>query len=126
MPEFSLQYPISIRALLHHETAHPRWGGLLDKIGKRSLVQLRMDPDLTTTVGLGTFDRVLDGADAERLLFDETIWLPQEPDGPASGFPTCPDCGGTGNLTESTGTFDDTRVMRKEGERDVAVHVRVG
>ena len=39
---------------------------------------------------------------------------------------TCPDCGGTWNLRDSAGTFNDTRVMRKQGERDVAVRVRVG
>ena len=95
-------------------------------MGKRNLVQVRMDPDLATTVGLGVFDRVLGTADGERLFFDETLWLPQQPDGPGSGFPTCPDCGGTGNLNDSVGTFNDTRGMRKEGERDVAVHVRLG
>jgi len=113
-------------ALLHHDTSHPRWGTLLKRMGNRNLVQVRMDPDLATSIGLGTFDRVLGNADRERVLFDETLWLPQRPDGPASGFPTCPDCGGAGNLRDSAGTFDDTRVMRKQGERDVAVHVRVG
>jgi hypothetical protein len=113
-------------ALLHHGTSHPRWGGLLQRMGTRNLVQLRMDPDLATTIGVGIFDRVLTGAAGERALFDEPLWLPQQPDSPASGFPTCPDCGGTGNLKDSARTFHDTRVMRKQGERDVAVHVRVG
>jgi proteasome lid subunit RPN8/RPN11 len=112
-------------ALLHHGTSHPRWGGLLNRIGNRNLVQVRMDPDLATTIGLGLFDRVLGGVNGERVLFDETLWLPQQPDGSATGYPTCPDCGGTGNLKESAGTFHDTRAMRKKGERDVAVHVRL-
>jgi proteasome lid subunit RPN8/RPN11 len=100
-------------ALLHHGRSHPRWGGLLKRMGNRNLVQVRMDPDLATSIGLGVFDRVLGDGGGERVLFDETLWLPQQPDGPASGFPTCPDCGGTGNLKDSVGTFNDTRVMRK-------------
>ena len=72
-----------------------------------------MDPDFAATVGVGTFDRVLGGADQDRLCFDETIWLPQKPDNPDNGFPTCPDCGGTGDLRDSVGTFDDTKVLRK-------------
>jgi len=80
-------------ALLHHGTAHPRWGRLLGRIGDRNLVQLRLDPDLAMPV----FDRVLAG-DRERVLFDEAVWLPQRPEGPALGRPACPDCGGTGNL----------------------------
>ena len=99
-------------ALLHHGTPHPRWGDLLRTIGNRNLVQIRMDPDLATTIGLGTFDRVLGGGDDARLLFDETVWLPQQPDGPATEFPTCLDCGGTGNLMDSTASFANTRVMR--------------
>jgi hypothetical protein len=82
-------------------------------MGTRNLVQLRMDPDLGTTLGVGIFDRVLTGAAGERALFDEPLWLPQQPDSPASGFPTCPDCGGTGNLKDSVGTFHNTRVMRE-------------
>lgn len=95
-------------ALLHHGTPHPRWGKLLERIGPRNLIQVRMDPDLA----LATFERVFAGADHERLLFDEVVWLPQKPDCPANNFPTCPDCGGSGDLREARGTFDDTRVMR--------------
>lgn len=96
-------------ALLHHGTNHPRWGGLLKRIGNRNLIQIRMDPDLLLPV----FDRVLGGGDRERILFDDVVWLPQLPDCPANGFPTCPDCGGTGNLLDARGTFQDTLEMRK-------------
>jgi proteasome lid subunit RPN8/RPN11 len=99
-------------AILHHGTHHARWGSLLRRIGKRNLIQIRMDPDLADTVGISVFDRTLGGCDTERLLFDEAVWLPQEPDGPATGFPTCLDCGGTGNLRDVIGTFSDTRIMR--------------
>jgi proteasome lid subunit RPN8/RPN11 len=94
-------------AILHHGTAHPRWGGLLERIGRRNLVQVRMDPDLSLSV----FGRVFSGADPERVLFDEAVWLPQEADGPATGLPACPECGGTGDLRNAWGTFSDTRDM---------------
>jgi proteasome lid subunit RPN8/RPN11 len=100
-------------ALLHHGTNHPRWGGLLARMGKRNLVQMRLDPDFSESLGIKVFDRVFDGADHERLLFDETVWLPQEADSPASGYPNCPDCGGTGDLRKAAGTFNDTRPMRQ-------------
>ena len=80
-------------ALLHHGTSHPRWGRLLERIGNRNLVQLRLDPDLALPV----FDRVLAG-DRERVFCDEAVWLPQQPEGPAVNRAACPDCGGTGAL----------------------------
>jgi ThiF family protein len=95
-------------ALLHHGTSHPRWGGLLTKIGKRNLVQIRMDPDLA----LSTFERVLEGADQSSILFDETVWRPQNQEGIDTGYSPCPDCGGTGDLRDAIGTFEDTRIMR--------------
>jgi hypothetical protein len=98
-------------AILHHGTSHPRWGGLLARIGNRNLVQIRMDPDVATTLGLTVFERVFGGCDSQRILFDEAVWLPQKPDCPENGYPTCPDCGGTGDLRKAIGTFADTREM---------------
>jgi ThiF family len=95
-------------ALLHHSTQHPRWGDMLRRIGNRNLIQLRMHPD----VDLPVFARVFRGADDERILCDEAVWLPQLPDNPKNGFPTCPDCGGSGDLRRAVGTFRDTRDMR--------------
>jgi len=89
-------------ALLHHGTRHPRWGPLLGRIGNRNLVQIRLDPDLAATMGLGVFDRVFERCDQERVLFDETVWLPQAEEGPRTGYPPCPDCGGTGDLRQAT------------------------
>jgi len=114
-------------ALLHHGTDHPRWGGLLARIGRRNLIQIRMDPDLATTLGLRVFERVFqpDGAGEnaawrrERILFDEAVWLPQRPDSPQTGFPPCPDCGGTGDLRDAIGTFEDTRQMRYRYPKEV-------
>ena len=92
-------------ALLHHGTTHPRWGRLLERIGNRNLVQLRLDPDLALPV----FERVLAG---DRIFFDEAVWLPQQPEGPAVGRAACPDCGGTGDLRLAIGSIADTRVSR--------------
>lgn len=94
-------------ALLHHGTDHPRWGNLLERIGNRNLVQLRLDPDLALPV----FDKTL-GKNKRRVLFDEAVWLPQAPERLRPGHRACPDCGGTGKLSQARGTFRDTRVMR--------------
>ncbi len=97
-------------ALLHHGTDHPRWGRIASRIGDRSLVQLRMHPDLDLPV----FDRVFGMADRTRIFCDDTVWLPQRPDHPDHGYPACPDCGGTGDLRTAVGTIADTRVMTSE------------
>ncbi len=94
-------------ALLHHGTDHDRWGGTLERIGKRNLLLIRMDPDLQ----LKPIDRALEGADGERMFFDETVWLPQDPECPATGFDECPECHATGDLRDAVGSFDDTRPM---------------
>ncbi len=94
-------------ALLHHGTAHPRWGRMLERIGNRNLVQLRLDPDLALPV----FERVLCG-DRDRTFSDEAVWLPQEPEGSVTGRTPCPDCGGAGDLRSSIGSFTDTRLTR--------------
>jgi len=97
-------------ALLHHGTEHPRWGQMLTRIGNRNLVQVRLHPD----VDLPVFARVFGNADPVRTFCDETVWLPQLPDNPANGYPTCPDCGGTGHLRHAMGTIPDTREMRRQ------------
>lgn len=97
-------------ALIHHGSGHPRWGGMLARIGKRNLVQLRMDPDFSETLGLAVFDRVFENADKDRLFFDEVVWLPQDQECPETGYECCPDCGGTGDLRAAAGKFNDTRL----------------
>lgn len=94
-------------SILHHGTSHARWGRMLERIGNRNLVQLRLDPDLELPV----FERVLAG-DRERVFCDEAVWLPQQPEGPAVGRPACPDCGGTGDLRSAIGSLPDTRLSR--------------
>lgn len=100
-------------AILHHGTDHPRWGKMLQRIGHRNLIQIRLDPDLGSTLGLSVFDRVFGGGDQSRMFFDEVVWLPQQPDREdLNGRRTCLDCGGMGDLREAIGTFSDTRIMR--------------
>ena len=84
---------------------------MLKRIGNRNLIQVRMDPEFIQTIGIPVFDRVFKKADKKRLFFDETVWLPQEQECPETGYDNCPDCGGTGNLLDSVGVFDDTRIM---------------
>ena len=105
-------------ALLHHGSDHPRWGNLLRVIGNRNLVQFRLDPDISEHLHLGVFDKVFANADRERILFDETVWLPQVEDSPKNGFPTCPEC--HGNLRDSIGRFDDTRNRDRNDKQSLA------
>ena len=106
-------------ALIHHGSEHPRWGNLLERIGSRNLVQMRLDPDIGATLGLSIFDDIFEGDEEEnnRVIFGETVWLPQQPDHPdANGFSVCPECRGTGSLRDATGTLADTRVMPQYGQ----------
>lgn len=105
----SLKFFVAM-AILHHGTDHPRWGRMLQRIGNRNLVQLRMDPDLNLPV----FERVFGAADLTRMFCDDAVWLPQLPDNPVNGYPACPDCGGTGDLRAAVGTIADTRPMRNQ------------
>ena len=101
-----------LMALLHHNTPHPRFGGLLSRIGNRNLIQIRMDPDIGTNLGLKSFDRVVGQAQRDRTLFDDVLWLRQEPEDGKKGRPICPECSATGNLGDAVGTFEDTRQMQ--------------
>lgn len=101
--------------LMHHGTDHPRWGGLLERVGTRNLALTRNHPDLEEFLGLRNFSQALAGATSAQLFFDETIWRPQLPEHPSTGYARpCPDCGGGGDLASCKGTFADTRVMIPE------------
>lgn len=98
-------------AILHHDSDHPRWKGMLERIGSRNLIQMKLWPDFN----LPAFDRVYGQApEQEAIFFDNTVWLAQKPDHPSSnGFPACPDCGGHGDLRLARGTYqDDLYTMR--------------
>ena len=106
-------------ALIHgsHPDAAPyhkgtrRWAELLERIARKTLIQIRIDPDIGTVLGLSIFDKVFNGADQDRIVADETVWLPQQPEGPESGFNPCPDCGGTGNLLSVEGKIGPTAAI---------------
>ena len=83
----------------------------LQAVGCRNLVQIRRDPDIATSLGLRVFERVLNGADMSRLYSGDVVWLPQEPENEATGFPACADCGGLGDLRLARNSFDDMSVM---------------
>lgn len=100
-------------AIFHHGSQHPRWGTMLSRIGKRNLIQIRLDPDFSATVGIGIFDKVFKKADHRRIFFDEVIWLPQDQEGLETGYAPCPDCGGTGDLRDAFGKFEDTKILVK-------------
>jgi proteasome lid subunit RPN8/RPN11 len=104
-------------ALLHHGSHHPRWGGLLARMGKRNLIQVRMDPDIGSSIGLTVFDRV--NGDPDRHFFDDVVWLPQDAEAPPK-YNHCPDCGGSGSLRSVAGIDVDTRSPLKSRPAKVA------
>jgi hypothetical protein len=53
---------------------------------------------------------------APLLPFGTTVWLEQKPDCPENGFDTCPDCGGTGDLSSRIEQMGDTRDIPMEFE----------
>lgn len=99
----------------HAHPATQHWSSLLRRIGHRNLAWVRTHPDLE----MPAFAHVFSGADANCILFDETIWRRQTADGPGTGRATCPDCGGTGDLRRVVGTYSDTRPMRQSASREV-------
>ncbi len=104
-------------ALTYHGTDHPRWGGVIDRLGCRNLIRIRMDPDFDDHFG-NTFEKRLRGANEVGSFFMlDSLFLPQTPDmGQSPTRPRCPDCGGYGDLGLVKGTFHDTRIMRQISE----------
>jgi proteasome lid subunit RPN8/RPN11/uncharacterized UPF0146 family protein len=95
--------------LIDGDPNHPgrnRYATLLERIATRNLVQVRLDP----TADLPAFTKAFAGADQDRIVTDETLWLPQEPENPDTGFEPCGDCGGTGDLISVVGTIPDSHL----------------
>lgn len=100
--------------LLHHispaaRNDHPatiRYRGWMERFHDRNLNITRLDPD-SSIPSFAPLSAVADG----RLIMDETVWTKPVPDGPDSPTGACPDCGGTGDLSNVIGTFADTRIM---------------
>lgn len=104
-----------ILAIIHHGTTHPHWGGLLQRIGARNLIQVRNHPDAERELGLSSFSEAFANATDNHIFADETVWRSQAPEHPNTGYSRpCPDCGGTGRLIERKGAFTDTKVMIPE------------
>ena len=73
---------------------------MLDAVAERNLVLTGLTPQAADDLSLPLFADVPSLDARGRLPFDSTIWLEQRPDRPENGFPTCPDCGGSGDLGE--------------------------
>jgi len=104
--------------VVHHGTDHSRWGNLIEQLENRNLLQLRMDPDFDSIFGK-KFKQRLEGAKGiESFFMLDTIFLSQTPDcGQSPDRPVCPDCGGTGDLRDSIGKFQDTRKIIRQSEK---------
>lgn len=113
----ALKLPI-VLGMLHTvspraDVGHPatiRHRRFLDSIQDRNLVVASLDPDIDTTLGVSLF-RATTADPSGRLAVDTTLWLKQEPDAAAFGREQCPDCGGSGDLSQSTNQFIDTTPM---------------
>lgn len=102
----ALKGQIALMLLLYGEPGGGRYRRLLEGVRDRNFVLVRMSPGAGEALGLP----VLDYPDAGRYaFFDETLWIPQKPDGEPS---PCPLCGGEADLTRLAGTFEDTRILR--------------
>jgi proteasome lid subunit RPN8/RPN11 len=100
------------------DPAARRWRDLLDRVAHRNLAQIRLDPELGASLGISVFDTTLGDAPGGRIVCDETLWLPQDPEHPGTGWPTCPDCGGSGDLHDVVGTLEETD-LRAAHESDL-------
>jgi len=88
----SMKGYISLMLLLYKTEC--RFGNYLDKYKNSNFLQINLDP----------YSKLLDGKS-----FGETVFFQQVPDHPDNGYELCPDCQGTGNLENVTGTIKDTR-----------------
>ncbi|MDR2252527.1 MAG: ThiF family adenylyltransferase [Bifidobacteriaceae bacterium] len=103
-------------ALLHAlnplaQPDHPatiRYRGWMERLADRNLDLTRLDPD-SPLPAFTRLDAVRDGS----CVMDETLWTRPTPDGPGSPGGACPDCGGTGDLTDQIGTFAETRILTR-------------
>jgi hypothetical protein len=107
-------------AITHHGTRHPRWGDVIQRLGNRNLIRLRMDPDFDAVFG-NTFARRIAGAkEPSAFVMLDTLFLSQTPDrGQNPKRPVCPDCGGVGDLRKVQGQFNDTRHISAHAEKSI-------
>ena len=94
--------------LLHVGSNHQRWSNMIERVGDRNFVQIRMDPDIASTLGIHKFDTEFSG---NASFSDDVFWATVEPECPETGYLHCPDCGGTGDLRNAIGSIEDTRII---------------
>ena len=99
---------IALILLLYGEDKNCIYNDMLDKVADRNFVMLRMNPLAGSLLKLGIFQEEL-FTDSSFEFFDETIWIPQTPNDGTNGYPSCPLCGGTGDLLALKGKIKDTR-----------------
>ena len=92
-----------------HHPATRRWSAVLEYLGQRNLVQIGLEPERDSQLGLGVFSQVRALDPSGRLGFDQTVWhhKPARPD--------CPDCGGNGDIDSAVGRLSPTRIDCSEG-----------
>lgn len=101
---------IALMLLLYRQTPGSPFDTLLDKVKDRNFVWIRLNPDVEQLLGIDLFDRALEGA--KRYTFmDETVWIPQHPDGALDGEEPCKLCGGVGDLRKLYLKWADTRKL---------------
>src|SRR5438067_7757502 len=54
-PRFNALTSTLVLAILHHQTQHPIWGSLLERMGNRNLALVRCHPDVDKLLGLDHF-----------------------------------------------------------------------
>jgi proteasome lid subunit RPN8/RPN11 len=102
-------------AVIFHGTNNQRWGKKIKELGNKNLIVLRMDNSFDDKFGdfFAKSNKKAGGNTGSFML--DSLFREQEPDSGQSILrPVCPDCGGTGDLRKARGTFEDTRVMKKE------------
>jgi len=104
----SLKGQIALMLLLYHEDKNCIYNDMLDQVAGRNFVMLRMNPNADKALGLSVFQEALN-TDSGLCFFDETVWIPQEPNNGENGYPVCPMCGGSGDLFALKGKINDTR-----------------
>lgn len=101
---------IALMLLNYHENPSSPYHTMLDKVKDRNFVWIRLDPQVSESMGISLFDKAFAGAEKYTFM-DETIWVPQKPDHPENGSEPCRLCGGTGRLDELYMKWGDTRVV---------------
>lgn len=103
---------------------HPatqRFRRVIESVANQNLVIASLDPDIHTTLGMKMFEQSTIDGDGNAVVagapVETILWRRPTPDNPDNGAAQCPDCGGTGDLSESMGRFTSTILMpRSFGE----------